>query len=60
VAAMAIDKPGAVNAAIYAAEILATSDGRIAQVLAAYKQELARSVSEKSARVREQFAGKAH
>ena len=60
VAAMAIDKPGAINAAIYAAEILAISDARIAKVLTAYKQELARSVAEKSARVKEQFAGKAH
>jgi phosphoribosylaminoimidazole carboxylase PurE protein len=59
VAAMAIDKPGAINAAIYAAEILAISDARIAKVLTAYKEELARSVSEKSARVKEQFAGKA-
>jgi phosphoribosylaminoimidazole carboxylase PurE protein len=60
VAAMAIDKPGAINAAIYAAEILAIADARIAKVLTAYKQELARSVAEKSARVKEQFAGKAH
>jgi len=59
VAAMAIDKPGAINAAIYAAEILATSDAAVAQRLVAYKEELARSVSEKSARVKQQFAGKA-
>jgi phosphoribosylaminoimidazole carboxylase PurE protein len=58
VAAMAIDKPGATNAAIYAAEILATSDARIAKVLVTYKEELARSVSEKSAKVKLQFAGK--
>jgi phosphoribosylaminoimidazole carboxylase PurE protein len=58
VAAMAIDKPGATNAAIYAAEILATSDARVAKVLVAYKEELARSVSEKSAKVKLQFAGK--
>jgi 5-(carboxyamino)imidazole ribonucleotide mutase len=57
VAAMAIDKPGATNAAIYAAEILATSDARVAERLAAYKQELARSVAEKSERVKQQFAG---
>jgi 5-(carboxyamino)imidazole ribonucleotide mutase len=56
VAAMAIDKPGAINAAIYAAEILATSDSRVAERLAAYKQELARSVAEKSDRVKQQFA----
>src|ERR1700674_5791533 len=58
VAAMAIDKPGAINAAIYAAEILATSDERVAKRLAAYKEELSRSVAEKSARVKKQFAGK--
>jgi len=59
VAAMAIDKPGATNAAIYAAEILATSDPAVARRLVAYKDELARSVTEKSARVKQQFAGKA-
>src|ERR1700689_1830254 len=58
VAAMAIDKPGAINAAIYAAAILATSDARVAAQLAAYKEELAKSVAEKSARVKQQFAGK--
>ena len=57
VAAMAIDKPGAINAAIYAAEILATSDPRVAERLTAYKQELARSVAEKSERVKQQFTG---
>ena len=35
VAAMAIDRPGATNAAIYAAEILATSDATIAKRLVA-------------------------
>jgi phosphoribosylaminoimidazole carboxylase PurE protein len=59
VAAMAIDKPGAINAAIYAAEILATSDPEIGRRLAAHKDELARSVAEKSAWVKQQFADKA-
>ncbi len=59
VAAMAIDKPGATNAAIFAAEIIGTYDGRISERLAAYKEELSRSVAEKSARVKLQFAGKA-
>jgi 5-(carboxyamino)imidazole ribonucleotide mutase len=58
VAAMAIDKPGAINAAIYAAEIVATFDERVAKALVTYKEELARSVTEKSARVKQQFAGK--
>jgi 5-(carboxyamino)imidazole ribonucleotide mutase len=58
VAAMAIDKPGAVNAAIFATEILATSDQEYAKRLTTYKEELARSVAEKSARVKLQYAGK--
>ena len=56
VAAMAIDKPGATNAAIYAAEILATSDAEMRTKLVAYKEELERSVVEKSARVKQQSA----
>src|SRR3989475_11789715 len=59
VAAMAIDKPGAINAAIYAAEIVSTFDPEIERRLAAYKEELARSVAEKSARVKQQYANKA-
>ena len=55
VACTAIGKPGAINAAIYAAEIIATSDGELAQRLAAYKEELARSVAEKSEKVRREF-----
>src|ERR1700694_1682528 len=58
VAAMAIDKPGAINAAIFAAEIVGIYDTRIAQRLTAYKEELSRSVAEKSARVKLQYAGK--
>ncbi|MGO9640791.1 MAG: 5-(carboxyamino)imidazole ribonucleotide mutase [Candidatus Acidiferrales bacterium] len=58
VAAMAIDKPGAINAAIYAAEILATSDASVAKRLTEYKEELAKSVAEKSARVKLQYSTK--
>jgi len=58
VAAMAIDKPGAINGAIYAAEILSTSDTQVGRRLAAYKDELARSVAEKSARVKQQYANR--
>jgi phosphoribosylaminoimidazole carboxylase PurE protein len=58
VAAMAIDKPGAVNAGIFAAEIVATFDARVAHLLAEYKGELARMVAEKNVRVKAQFAGK--
>jgi 5-(carboxyamino)imidazole ribonucleotide mutase len=59
VASMAIDKPGAINAGIYAAEIIATFDPKVQGRLVAYKEELARGVAEKSARVKEQYAGKA-
>lgn len=58
VAAMAIDKPGAINAAIYAAEILSTSDAAVAKRLSEYKEELAKSVAEKSARVKQQYGAK--
>jgi 5-(carboxyamino)imidazole ribonucleotide mutase len=55
VACTAIGKPGAVNAAIFAAEIIATSDGELAARLAKYKEELARSVAEKSEKVKREF-----
>lgn len=59
VAAMAIDKPGAINAAIYAAEIIGAFDAQVGRRLVAYKEELARSVAEKSARVKQQYSDKA-
>ncbi len=55
VGVMAVDKPGARNAAIYAAEILATHDPAVAARLRQLKDELARSVADKSARVKQQF-----
>src|SRR5271168_2424085 len=58
VATMAIDKAGAVNAAIFAAEILGLSDAEIARKLTAHKEELVRSVAEKNARMKEQLAQK--
>lgn len=58
VATMAIDKAGAMNAAIFAAEILALSDPEIAQKLVAHKEELARDVAEKNARLQKQLAEK--
>jgi 5-(carboxyamino)imidazole ribonucleotide mutase len=58
VATMAIDKPGAVNAAVLAAEILATSLPEIHELLVTHKEELARSVAEKNARLKQQLAGK--
>jgi phosphoribosylaminoimidazole carboxylase PurE protein len=58
VATMAIDKAGAVNSAIFAAEILGLSDPEIARKLVAHKQDLERSVGEKNARLKQQLADK--
>lgn len=55
VACMAIGKPGAVNAAIFAVEILATSDPALAKKMAEHKEKLARSVAEKSEKVKREF-----
>lgn len=52
VGGMAIGKAGATNAAIFAAEILAVSDGQLAQKLAAFKREQAEGVIAKDAKVR--------
>lgn len=48
VACMAIGKSGAKNAAIFALQILALNDKRIANKLLIYKRKLARSVKRKS------------
>lgn len=56
VATMAIDKPGAVNAAIFAAEILALSDSDIARKLATHKEDLTKSVLAKNASVQKLLA----
>src|ERR1700690_2452925 len=58
VATMAIDKAGAVNAAIFAAQILALSDAEIARKMVAHKEELVRSVADKNARLQKQIADK--
>jgi phosphoribosylaminoimidazole carboxylase PurE protein len=52
VGTMAIDKAGAVNAAIFAAEILAISDPQIARKLVEHKEEMVRSVADKNARLK--------
>jgi len=51
VATMAIDKAGAVNAAIFALQILGLSDSGVAARLVEHKRELAKSVAEKNARL---------
>jgi phosphoribosylcarboxyaminoimidazole (NCAIR) mutase len=55
---MAIDKPGAINAAIFAAEIIATSDEAMRRKLLEHKETLARSVAEKNARLQQQRSGR--
>jgi phosphoribosylaminoimidazole carboxylase PurE protein len=56
VATMAIDKAGAVNAAIFSAEILGLFDSEIARRLLAHKEELVRGVAEKNARLKQQLS----
>jgi 5-(carboxyamino)imidazole ribonucleotide mutase len=55
VACTAIGKPGAVNAAIFAVEIIATFDPELQKKLVEHKERLARSVAEKSAKVKGEF-----
>lgn len=55
VATMAVGKAGAVNAAIFAAQIIGVSDARVEAALAAFKEDLARSVAEKSEKVKREF-----
>jgi phosphoribosylaminoimidazole carboxylase PurE protein len=58
VATMAIDKAGAVNAAIFATEILGLSDPAIARKLVEHKEDLVKSVEEKNARLQAALAEK--
>ena len=52
VATMAIGKAGAVNAGIFAVEILARKDARLSAKLAQFKKELASGVEEKDKKLR--------
>jgi phosphoribosylaminoimidazole carboxylase PurE protein len=52
VATVAIGKAGAANAGILAAQMLALSDPALAKKLVAHKQKLARSVEEKSRKLK--------
>ena len=54
VATLAIGKPGATNAGILAAQILATSDPDLTGRLSEYKEKLARGVEEKSRKLQEE------
>ncbi|MCF8078944.1 MAG: 5-(carboxyamino)imidazole ribonucleotide mutase [Desulfobacterales bacterium] len=51
VATVAVGKPGAYNAGVLAAQILALSDPELAQRLDAFKQEMADKVVEKSKKI---------
>ena len=52
VATVAIGKAGATNAGILAAQILATSDPKIADKIKAHKEKLAKGVEEKSKKLK--------
>jgi phosphoribosylaminoimidazole carboxylase PurE protein len=52
VATVAIGKPGATNAGILAAQIIAVADASIAKKLAIHKEKLASGVEEKSRKLR--------
>lgn len=55
VGTMAIGKAGAVNAGIYAAQIVGTSDPEVAKRLVLYKAELAKGVAEKNEKLQKDF-----
>jgi phosphoribosylaminoimidazole carboxylase PurE protein len=54
VATVAIGKPGATNAGILAAQIIAVSDPVIARKMHAHKEKLAKGVEEKSKKLKEE------
>jgi len=55
VATMAIGKPGAKNAAILAAQILAVSDADLGKMLDNYKKEMSAKVEEKASKLQGQI-----
>jgi phosphoribosylaminoimidazole carboxylase PurE protein len=57
VATMSLDKAGATNAAILAAQILGTSNAEMSQRVAKHKEDLVKSVEEKNKKLK-QAAGK--
>ncbi len=56
VGVMAVGKAGAINAAVFAAQIIATSDPTVAKKLREYKETLERKVQEKSEHVKKTFS----
>jgi phosphoribosylaminoimidazole carboxylase PurE protein len=59
VGVMALGKAGAINAAIFSAQIIATSDSGVRRRLASHKQAMARGVEEKSERMKRDLQSKA-
>jgi 5-(carboxyamino)imidazole ribonucleotide mutase len=57
VATVAIGKPGATNAGILAAQMIALADASVAKKLDAHKEKLARGVAEKSKKLQESLKG---
>jgi phosphoribosylaminoimidazole carboxylase PurE protein len=57
VGVMSIGKAGAVNAGIFAAQIIALSDKAVARRLVQHKEKMAREVAGKNARLKSQPAG---
>ena len=57
VATVAIGKPGATNAGILAAQIVAAADGSVARKLEAHKTKLAQGVEEKSKKLKAALGG---
>ena len=57
VATVAIGKPGAINAGILAAQMIALADASMAKKLEVHKEKLARGVEEKSKKLRSSLAG---
>ena len=57
VATMGVGKSGATNAGIFAVQILALEDEKLMKRLVEYKQQLEKSVAEKSKKIQEQNAG---
>ena len=55
VATMAIGKPGAANAGILAAQIIALSDPKFSDALDEYKREMNRKVQQKAEKIQEEF-----
>ncbi len=57
VACMAIGKPGAKNAALFAIQMLALSDAKLAEAFQTYKAGMARAVAKKDAALQKKLAG---